>query len=316
MNSTNFIITVDTEGDNQWDTSQKATTKNAKFIPRFQDLSNTYGFFPTWLVDYEMAQNPFLVEFLGDKLHNNLCEIGMHPHAWSTPPEISLEKTTNCRDYLIEYPVEIMEMKLRNLKDLLEEKFCHKITSHRSGRWTINQQYFDLLEHIGITADCSVTPHINWTRCQGATGIPGSDFRNSPESPFYPTAHILEIPMTIRYLHQFDIDGNLTPKNLLRGIKHLGMGKFYWLRPDSHCQTQTLKHIIKKAKDEKSDYVMFMIHSSELMPGGSPSFSDKATIENLYQCVENVFQFAQACNFKGITLSDYAHIFSSVNKLH
>ena len=39
-----FIITIDTESDNQWDSSKNQTTENARFIPRFQELCEKYGF--------------------------------------------------------------------------------------------------------------------------------------------------------------------------------------------------------------------------------------------------------------------------------
>ena len=39
---------------------------------------------------------------------------------------------------------------------------------------------------------------------------------------------------------------------------------------------------------------MFMLHSSELMPGGSPTFRDAAAIEDLYVELEAVFALAAA----------------------
>ena len=38
-----------------------------------------------------------------------------------------------------------------------------------------------------------------------------------------------------------------------------------------------------------NDYVEFMLHSSEFMPGGSPTFKDRAAIEGLYQDLEQLF---------------------------
>ena len=61
-----FIITVDTEGDNLWHykKGQKITTENTLFIPRFQELSNKYGFKPVWLTNYEMSCDDRYVEFI------------------------------------------------------------------------------------------------------------------------------------------------------------------------------------------------------------------------------------------------------------
>ena len=39
MSTKKFIITIDTEGDNQWDPHADCTTENARYLPRFQELA-------------------------------------------------------------------------------------------------------------------------------------------------------------------------------------------------------------------------------------------------------------------------------------
>jgi hypothetical protein len=65
---------------------------------------------------------------------------------------------------------------------------------------------------------------------------------------------------------------------------------------------------MKKTLDivkEDSDYAMFMLHSSEMMPGGSPSFPNDTTIEQLYECIEKVFAYAKQEGYEGCKLSEY-----------
>ena len=38
-----FALTIDTEGDNQWDHGRKLSVDNIKFIPRFQRLCEKYN---------------------------------------------------------------------------------------------------------------------------------------------------------------------------------------------------------------------------------------------------------------------------------
>ena len=38
-----FLITIDTEADNQWDFDHEISTENAKFLPRFQELAEKYA---------------------------------------------------------------------------------------------------------------------------------------------------------------------------------------------------------------------------------------------------------------------------------
>jgi hypothetical protein len=52
-----------------------------------------------------------------------------------------------------------------------------------------------------------------------------------------------------------------------------------------------------------------MIHSSELMPGGSPYFPDSRSVERLYEDLEAVFS-AAAGDFECLTLAEYADRFA------
>ena len=131
-----FIITIDTEADNQWDYDAPIKTENIKYLPRFQELSEKYGFKPVWLTNYEMAEDPHFVEYMREKQDKGLCEIGMHLHAWNTPPESPLNRSVRERDYLIEYPVDVMEKKIATMTETLEKNFGRAPVSHRSGRWT------------------------------------------------------------------------------------------------------------------------------------------------------------------------------------
>ena len=90
-----FLITIDTESDNQWDYDNPISTENAKFLPRFQELCERYKFKPTWLTNYEMANDDFFCHYMKEKQDDCLCEIGMHLHAWNTPPDYSLKKNTS-----------------------------------------------------------------------------------------------------------------------------------------------------------------------------------------------------------------------------
>ena len=85
-----FIITIDTEGDNLWSKPKNITTENAKFLPRFQKLCESYGYKTTYLVNYEMACSNIFKDFGLEVLSKNSGEIGMHLHAWNSPPIIDL----------------------------------------------------------------------------------------------------------------------------------------------------------------------------------------------------------------------------------
>ena len=163
-----FLITIDTEGDNVWSKPRIITTRNAAFLPRFQTLCERYGLTPTWLVDYDMARDPVFAEFGRDVIARGAGEIGMHLHAWRTPPGHPLTSTDHeFMPFLIEYPESVLRAKVDFLTDLLETTFGVKIVSHRAGRWAFNDTYARALARRGFRVDCSVTPGVDWSDTLG-----------------------------------------------------------------------------------------------------------------------------------------------------
>ena len=109
-----FIITLDTEGDNAWDRRSITTVKNAEYLPRFQKLCDKYNFKPTYLTNYEMAKSKHFIELGKSIILDNRGEIGMHLHAWDSPPDYSLtDKDWHHHPYLIEYPQDILIKKIK-----------------------------------------------------------------------------------------------------------------------------------------------------------------------------------------------------------
>ena len=299
-----FIITIDTEGDGQWNPNAPCSTKNSKYIPRFQELAEKYGFKPTWLTNYEMANDPFYVDYMRDCLKRGGCEVGMHLHAWNNPPKFDLNKVNDQRDYLFEYPKHIMENKIQTLTGLLEDTFSTKMLSHRSGRWSTDEIYFELLKKYGYKYDCSVTPYMNWSSCVGSTGKPGSDYSKCLIQPYYIYDGILEIPVSIRPMKYIATDAMKTLHSFAHELKWCQTERNVWLRPTKNPSFIALKKVLD-AVSADSVYAMFMLHSSEMMPGGSPSFPDNKSIEELYNCIERTFAYAKQCGYIGCKLSDY-----------
>lgn len=299
-----FIITIDTESDAQWDLNAPCSTRNAQFIPRFQELAEKYGFKPTWLTTYEMAEDPFYIEYMTDCLKRGVCEIGMHLHAWNNPPEYPLTKINNQRDYLFEYPEKIMEEKIHILTEKLEDTFSTKILSHRSGRWSTDDIYFKLLKKYGYKYDCSVTPFMNWESCIGATGKPGSNYSTCPTQPYEIYKGIMEIPVSIRPMKYIATDAMHSIHSIVHELKWSRKVRNVWLRPAENPSFIAMKKVLDVVSVD-SDYAMFMLHSSEMMPGGSPSFPDKKSIEEMYNCVEKLFAYAKQKGYLGYRLSDY-----------
>ncbi len=296
----NFIVTVDTEGDNLWDwkPGKEITTENTLYIPRFQELCEKYGFMPVYLTNYEMAKDDRFVAYAGQKAKEGKCEIGMHLHAWNTPPEYVLEDRFGGNPYITEYPAEIIEQKVVTMMNLLQDRFEQPIVSHRSGRWATNDIYFEALVKNGIRVDCSVTPELNLSKIPGYSCHCGNDYSKAPKGIYEIYPGLLEVPMTTKRVRCCKA-GNLPHR-----IKALLWGAEMWLRPilDSAAYMQTLTQRV--IREDGGDCLEFMVHSSELMPGASPYFKTKEDIENMYVILENYFVYVSSLGYTGCTLQD------------
>ncbi len=323
MSLPSFLITIDTEGDNLWSKPREVTTHNARYLPRFQRLCENYGLKPTYLANYEMARCTVFKEFGKGVIAEGSAEIGMHLHAWDMPPEYSL--TTDDRStqpYLIEYPDSVMCEKIHIMTETLEDAFGVRIVSHRAGRWALDERYAAMLTSNGYLVDCSVTPYISWRTAPGdPTGCGGQDYSQFPTEAYFLSvdcirsagnSQLLQVPVTT-------IPSSRPFAKLLRrhyyqcpwGVRAVvnRLCPLYWFRPNGHNVEQML-YVMEAVKAEGRDYIEFMLHSSELMPGGSPRFCSDADIDKLYVDLERVFA-AAAGSFRGRTLSEYYDLISS-----
>ena len=325
-----FLITIDTEGDNIWKQRQPgvAQTRNATYLHRFQELCERYGFKPTYLTNCEMARSEVFCELARDALARGTAEVGMHLHAWDSPPLAPLTEADHLyHPFLIDYPREQMRDKIAFMTDLLEDRFGVRMRSHRAGRWAFNEIYAELLIERGYCVDCSVTPGVSWKKTPGAPGRFGSDYTRFPAQPYFiDTADIskagssplLQVPMSSRQSW-----AKRCMPGLYRGIGGRLLRRVLpettWFRPDGR-NAVALHGLVDWVDAKKHDHLEFMLHSSEFMPGGSHIFPNDESIERLYDTLNAVFARISR-KFVGMTLSEYhdrfkAHRAAPISEFH
>lgn len=313
-----FLVTVDTEGDNLWSRPRTISTRNAEYLPRFQTLCERYRLKPTYLTNWEMSQSPAFVEFGKDVLRRSAGEIGMHLHAWNSPPIVPLTADDDrFQPYLIEYPEEQIRQKIRRMTETLADVFGRRPASHRAGRWSFDDRYARILIEQGYTADCSVTPNVCWRFCKGDPAKPGgTDYSDFPESPYFLDPNdircpgdspLLELPVTVirtrRYLAPIEtLRHGLAGSFLGTRIMRKAFPNTSWLMPTGSNGHQLLE-VLDVVRRERRPYAQFVIHSSELVPGGSPKLPDARAIDRLYADIETLF--AAASGFVGHTIGEF-----------
>jgi len=315
MSEIPFIITIDTEGDDLWSKPREITTRNAEYLPRFQSLCERFRFKPVYLTNYEMAMSDVFVEFARDVLARGAGEIGMHLHAWNSPPLVPLTSDDfHYQPYLIEYPDPVMKEKIRIVTRLLEDRFDQAIVSHRAGRLGFDGRYAAMLLAEGYRVDCSVSPGLDWSGTPGdPNGKGGSDYTAFPDRPYFfnpsdisvPTfAGMLEVPMTIRtsglfrsapWVYRIPLLRQTANRLVSPALNHL-------------CPTESnlrgMLRAVRGARAEGAAHTEFTLHSSEFMPGGSPTFRSASDIELLYERLEILFEeLSTWC--RGMTLKEF-----------
>lgn len=328
-----FVITVDTEADNQWAPGDHLDTHNLAYLPRFQSLCERFGFPPTYLCTYEVIQSRHFAPTLGRFHRCRAAEIGAHLHPWSNPP-FDDAKTRSAKSVARPYPSELsatlFEKKMRRLTDAIAQSTAEHPLTYRAGRWGFTAAHVPILEDLGYIADCSVTPMTTWHHHPGAAA-PGPDFRGAPLHPYYLSdtnvtqpghRNLLEVPVTILSTHRFAHHRGLGRairiiehrRQLARVAKKLKVARGpQWFRPWPYMAAGDLIRVFEAARDRQLPLVEMMFHSSELMPAGSPFFPDQAAIEKLYQTLETVFAHAARAGAQGITLADFAADFANVS---
>lgn len=307
MKRKSFIITVDTEGDYLWDRAitknglRLISTENAKYIERFQKICRKYDFYPTYLVDYEMIMDSELTDQLKQWSTNGEIEVGMHMHAWNTPPIVELPfYSFGHNPFAGEYSHEVMSEKMKLMTELITERIGCAPKSHRGGRWYIDNWYADELIKLEYQVDCSITPGISWNKTRG-NRIFGPDYSKYSMKSFFMDNGLLQVPPTIIRTCIWDQIRSISEKP----YDYTEMrDRRIWLRPNGRNINDML-YIVKNQIFSSNDYIEFMIHSSELMPGGSPTFSTVEEIEKLYDDLQMLFDYVKRY-YTGKTLYHYA----------
>ena len=299
-----FIITVDTEGDNLWNwkPGKNIDTENALYIPRFQELCEKYNMKPVYLTNYEMTMDSRFVSYMKPKAVYEKCEIGMHCHAWNSPPTYEIKHIFSGNPYITEYPQDVMFEKMKFMTDFLQNTFEQKMTSHRAGRWASNETMFRILSELGYTTDCSWVTGMDMSSLPGATISKGFNYKHVRNRVYKANNGVLEVPMSAMQLHHTE------GPRIRSKAKHLLVGENVWLRPAT-TNTNLLIRIIDNLIKSKAEYIEFMIHSSELMPNGSPYCRTNEQVEVFYEKIETIFKYiVDKCESR--TLSEFAATFN------
>lgn len=313
--TTRILLGVDTEADNQWDAAarRELPVRNARELPRLQELCDRYGVPPTYLVTYEMAVDDAAKGVLRELGATGRAEIATHHHPWSTPPEVD--------EHL--YPLNLSRERFRDqlqrLTECVAEIGGERPVSYRAGRNGFTGWHVGILEELGYLVDSSVDPFFNERRKGGPSfaGAPLKPYFLSPEDPRQAgSSGLLEIPITSALDRNWpqwiqtayaDVTRSYQFRRLLRLMR---VTRPIWLRP-SYSKTSDMLALAKRVLDGETPIANIIFHSSELLPGGSPYNTTKEHVDRFYRELETLLAFLKEGGASGATFRQFRELWVS-----
>jgi hypothetical protein len=323
-----LIVTVDVEEEGLWDGSFRTTgnsVENVRGLGRFQDLCDSHGICPTYLVDAPVVQDDRSVELLRLIHDKGRCEIGAHLHPWCTPP---LDAPADSRtSFMCNLPERAQRAKLRWLTAEIERRFSRRPTSFRAGRYGLDACGARLLADLGYQVDSSVIPFSDYS----AEG--GPDFSAAPYVPYFvdtddlcrPSEQgaLLEVPVSVGFHHPDFARAHALHTTASRSwMRHfravgifdrLGLARRIKFSPEQ-SDAPRLRQLADAYVACQAPALVLMLHSSSLLAGYSPYARSRTELDELYRRLEQTFDYClNAHQLHAATLTEFAASFATHN---
>ncbi|MDD4952631.1 MAG: hypothetical protein PHV85_08785 [Desulfovibrionaceae bacterium] len=301
-----LVISVDVEEEGLFSGRYPRQPAGVENVTRLRSLAfvrREFGLPLTLMVSHAAAVDPACRDellYFKDELG---AEIGAHLHHWNTPP-FDERANPGPPDSL---GPDLLRAKLMALVAAIGENLGVRPCSFRMGRFELGDIAPKILPELGIHVDSSLAP---LRLVQG-----GVDHFSIPADPFWlgqggPRTRLLEVPLTTvpvfasapalaRSL------ARLLPESwgagLLSGFRRvLGLGVHpAWFGPRA-MRLAALAHLSRGGR-----VINVFLHSSELLPGGSPKFPDQASVDALIARLRGFLAWlVRAMPVHGLTLSE------------
>ena len=259
-----------------------------------QEILTSYGFKPTYVIDYPIATQPSSIAVLQSFLANGRCLIGSHLHPWVTPPFD--EPVTAFNSYPGNLDPRLERRKLESLTTAIVETFGIQPTIYKAGRYGIGPGTADTLLALGYEIDMSVVPHTDF----GSDG--GPDFRGYPDRPYWfgERAQLLEIPMSRGFSGLAAPLGPALFETLATGLGraiHLGailsrtgLLERATLTPEG-IGTASHRRLVRARLDQGHRVFTMTFHSPSLAPGHTPYVRTQSDLRQFLDKIRYLLDF-------------------------
>jgi hypothetical protein len=296
--SIRYCVTVDTEEEWDWDSGYPtgpAAVSNISRLPAFQDVCERVGTAVTYFTNHAVLANPESRRVMQELAKRPKVEIGLHIHPWNTPPLAPVAKVPPRDSFLHNLPWDEQRAKLDAVLAAFRDSGLSP-TSFRGGRYSTSPQIQNHLREHGVWVDCSVLPFNTWAD----DGAP--DYRRRDLAPVrvsHPAGPVWELPLTFGYTRKpypfwatvlRAADSSVGRAVRAAGVlDRLGVASRAWLNFENPLGERMLRFLTALRAD-RPPFVSFTLHSSSLLPGGSPYSRTDADVTKLLANLEDVLR--------------------------
>lgn len=287
-----YTVTVDTE--EEWDWAAGYPTgptrvENVRHLPRFQEVCERHGAAVTYFVNHAVLADPAARRVVLDLANRPNVEIGLHIHPWNTPPIQPVPAVPPRDSFLHNLPPDLALAKLRTTLDAFREHGLAP-TSYRGGRYSTSPLIQNFLRDNGFVADCSVLPFTTWADEKAP------DYRDRDPLPVRLTprrpgdAALWELPLTLGYTrrpfrvwHRLLAAAARPPLRYFRLVglfDRVGVVRTAWLNFENPLGDHMLD-FLRRLRGGRLPAACFTLHSSSLLPGGSPYARTAADVDRV-----------------------------------
>jgi len=323
-----LIVTVDVEEEGLWDgkfPQSGNTVQNVRGLGRFQDVCDSFGIRPTYLVTAPVVQNDRSATMLQAVLNADRCEIGAHLHPWCTPP---LDGPVDTRtSFMCNIPEQAQREKLQWLTDEIETRFSTRPTSFRAGRYGLDAVGARLLSELGYGVDSSVVPFFDYSAEGGPdfSTAPYEPYRIAPDDICRPDDEgiLCEVPVSVGFsqtdfarahaLRRRAAHRLMRPLRTVGILDRLDIARRIKFSPEQ-ADGKRLRQLADAYIANAAPVLVMMLHSSSLLPGFSPYAASPEDLDEIYQRLQATFDYClNAQSMTTQTLAEFAAAYISID---
>ncbi len=299
-----LIVTVDTEEEFDWDapvSSDRRSVGHVAELPRLQDVFESCGVRPTYVVDHPIATTDESVAMLGSFHDRGACEIGAHVHPWVNPPVV--EEICPRNTYLCNLPRSLQVEKTGVLADAVAAAFGVRPTTYKAGRYGFDYGFAPHLAELGFNTDTSAIAYTD-----SSDGL-GPSFAEVGPTPFWLDAddpqsgisrRLLEVPCTVGFSrgHQSKVaafhrrlsSGSLSRLRAIGVLWHTRLLRKIVLSPEGYAAADMCR-LAEVLASSGHEMLNLTLHSPSIQPGNTPYVRSESDRDAFLDTLREVLHF-------------------------